>query len=40
MFEKSKLATLCFASLASHLRPCIADGKYKDVCKMSDLYIE
>ena len=35
-----ELATLCLASLASHIRTCIVEDRYKDVCKISDLYVE
>ena len=39
-FSNSELATLCFASLASHLVPYIEDGRYKDEYKISDPYVE
>ena len=37
---KSELATLFLASLESHLRSFIVDGRYKDLCKNLDLYVE
>ena len=36
----SELATLCLAALAFHIRTCIVEGSYKDVCEISDLYLE
>ena len=40
VYSYCELATLCLASLATHLHICIVDGRYKDVCKISDLYVE